>query len=275
MLIKETLSQEDITNLFSGSPAGIFKNLFGQGSPLYELNYSMSLAYYTYRSANKRVSKTYMNLVGYRDLGIDIDVNEQISRILIDKFIDKWTRVYEVLVNSQYNALENTNIVERKTGNNTNEKTYNNSFTKTGNNSDTTTYDTELENNSDTNVNETTTSNNGENNKVFGFNSVDAVDVNSSTSNSTDTVTANKNDNTEHSVETKTGTETKNFTISETDKKSGTDTDELTINESTSKMGTDVAKQDLVNKELDLRNRTTFFDIVFADIDSVMASSIY
>ena len=275
MLIKETLNAQDISNLFSGTPVGIFKNLFEQENPFYNLRYPMSMAYYTYRSANKRVSKTYTNILSYKELGADIDVNEQMTIIIKHKFIDKWTRLYNVLITSQYNPLDSVSITEQKNGNNTTEKNYNNSVTKTGNNSDTTTFDTELENNSDTNVNETTTSNNSDTNKVYGFNSVQPVNTDSSESNSTDTVTANKNDNTEHSIETKTGTETKNFTISETDAKSGTDTDEITIDESITKTGTDVAKQDLVNKELDLRNRTTFFDIVFTDIDSIMASQIY
>lgn len=291
MKMKETLTLEEKTNLFiNGEVVGIFNGMILPTDPFFNLAHSMCLGYYTVRSSNKTVSPIYEQAYEYAkevlasqgDSG-EIDKYEVIaltntligSSIIRPKFIDKWVRVYDTLITKQYDALKGFEHTEHKDGNNSDTTIYDTSVGKTGNNTDTITYDTNTEDNGKTGTKETTTINRENSADVYGFNSVSPVGDNVDTDNSTETVVGNADDNTSHNVQTKTGTDTKNFSISETENKTGTDTKKFVIDEDVTKSGRNNTGAELVEAELNLRNTQIFFDIIYKDIDSVATIPLY
>lgn len=256
----------------------------------------------------KEILKSQNELDSYNEQEIINVVNEKMgSAIIRPKFIDKWNRVYSALMTTQYDILHGFEHNETKvgdnsdtttydtsvgkTGNNSDSITYNSSNEKVGNNTDTITYDTNSEDNGSTGTKEVTTINRENSSDIYGFNSVSPVGDSADTETSTETVTGNANDNTTHNVNTKTGTETKDIVIGETISKSGSDTKNITISESENKTGTDTKNfvinetinksgrnstgAELIEAELNMRNKEIFFDIVYADIDSIATLQIY
>lgn len=316
MKMKETLTPEQRTNLFlNGEVVGIFSGLVLPTDPFYDLAHSMCLGYYTVRSANKTVSPIYEQMLEFAKENNDVGESNYItlantllgSSIIRPKFIKKWLRVYDTLITKQYDPLksfENTEHKEGnnsdtttydtsvgKTGDNTDTITYNSQNGRTGNNSDTMTYDTETEDNGKTGTKEVTTTDRKNNANVYGFNSSNPVGDTTEGEDTTETIVGNADDNTSHNIQTKTGTEkkdyvvdetvaktgtdTKNLTISETENKTGTDTKNFLIDEDITKSGRNATGAELVEAELNLRNTQIFFDIVYKDIDSVATIPLY
>ena len=245
------------------------------------------------------------------DYVVDIDFttyfNVYFGSICSRKFTDKWNRIYDALIDSQYNILFDKEYTEDKTGNNQNKDTHNTTKAKEGNNTDvmtydtnsgkqgtntnTTTFDTNVEDNGNTGTSEITTRNVSDENNVYGFNSSNAVGDTNSTETTTETVVGDADKNTSHNLQTKTGTESKEFGIDETITKTGTDsrtlgisesetytgtdTKDITISEKIVRSGRDGSGAELITEELNLRNTQLFFDIVFEDIDSVTTLQIY
>lgn len=229
------------------------------------------------------------------------------SRIIRPKYIDKWTRVYKALVTSTYDPLDdysetethkgtNTDkttydITGKKSGDDTDTTTYDLSEGKSGTNSDVTTHDVTTEENGKTGTSETTTRANEQSNDVYGFNSTSPVGDTYNNENTTETVIGDAEKNTTQNIKTKTGTESKAIGIDETTTKKGTETKTLGVDETNTKTGTENKEfgidetrtkngrhtngASLVNAELDMRSRQIFFDIVYRDIDSIIALSIY
>ena len=284
MKMKETLTPEQRTSLFlNGEVVGIFSGLVLPTDPFYDLAHSMCLGYYTVRSANKTVSPIYEQMLEFAKENSDVGESDYItfantllgSSIIRPKFIEKWLRVYDTLITKQYDALKGFEQTEHKEGNNSDTTTYDTSVGKTGNNTDTMTYDTNIEDNGKTGTKEITTTNRENSADVYGFNSSVPVGDNTDTENATETVVGNADDNTSHNVQTKTGTETKDYVVDETENKTGTDTKNFLIDEDITKSGRNATGAELVEAELNLRNTQIFFDIVYKDIDSVATISIY
>ena len=196
----------------------------------------------TLLSAQKRVSFSVSTEVYFAE--ISEDPNTAIGKNLIrPKFIDKWTRIYDTLITKQYDPLKDYDYEEHRGGNN----------------SDTTTYNISVEDNGKTGTKETVTTSRDTSNDVYGFNSSVPVGDDTSTENMTETTEGLANDNTTYNKQDKTGTDSKAFTI----------------DEDVTKSARNVSGADLVQSELNLRNKQIFFDIVYADIDSIFALSVY
>lgn len=296
MKMKETLSIEEKVELFSNQhPVGFFQTLFTQEDPFYDLAFPLCLGYYTVRSANKTVSPVYeqayeISLEILKHQGTDIsqipesefrrDVlqftnNYMGSSIIRPKFIEKWIRIYNTLINGQYDPLKGFEHTEHKSGNNSDTTTYDTSVGKTGNNNDTITYNTNTEDNGQTGTKEITTTNRDSSADVYGFNSASPVGDSTGSENETETVVGNADDNTSHNIQTKTGTERKDYSVDETVAKSGTDTKSFVVDEDVTKSGRKSTGAELVEAELNLRNTQIFFDIVYKDIDSVATIPLY
>ena len=316
MKMKETLTASEKNDLFFNSEVvGIFKSLLLPTDTFHDLAYPMCLSYYTVRSANKTVSPIYEQMIEFAKESGTVKESEYInfvnsklaSNIIRPKFIEKWNRVYDTLITKQYDVLKGFEHTEHKDGNNSDTTTYDTSVGKNGDNSDTVTYNTQngrsgtnsdtmtyntnTEDNGKTGTKETTTTNRENSADVYGFNSSSPVGDNTEAENATETVIGNADDNTSHNIQTKTGTEKKDYSIKENLTKTGTDTKKLTISETENKTGTDtkifvidedVTKSgrnntgaELIEAELNLRNTQIFFDIVFKDIDSVATIPIY
>ena len=250
MKMSETItSQQKIDMLINNQIVGLFKNLLVDTDQFYDLNYPLCVGYYTVRSANKTVAPVFEELVEYAKT-VESEFSEYElansilgSNIIRPKFIDKWNRVYELLISKQYDALKDFEHTEEHSGNN----------------SDTTTYDSTVENNGETGTKETTVTNRENSDDVYGFNSSSPVGESLNTELLNETTTGNAEDNTTHNKQVKTGTDTKVFTISE----------------NLTKSGRNISGADLIEAELDLRNRQLFFDIIYRDIDSIATISVY
>lgn len=309
MKMIETLTTQQKVDMLNGASVGIFPSMILPDDIFFDRVGDICLGYYTARSGEKTISpayEKYLELIS-QDLGVQSTAETIIGRLIRSKFLDKWNRVYEVLLSEQYNALENQYYKEHKGGENKDEKvydtevkkdgnnsdltTYNTTLKKDGSNADTTTYDTSVEDDGNTGTEEITTRESKNKSDVYGFNSLNPVGDSEDTEDATETVSGSADKNTSHNLQTKTGTENKEFTIDETqaksgtenkdlvidetERKTGTDTTNYTISEDYTKNGRDIAGAELVNMELNLRNEQIFFDIIYADIDSIATLQIY
>lgn len=341
MKLRETLTKQQTIDLLSGNVVGIFPSMILSEDAFYGKLYELCLGYYTARSGEKTISMTYERFISLIKENPEINKSpeELIGALIRGKFLDKWNRVYDVLITSQYDALNNRESTEDKTGNNQNKDTHNTTKAKEGNNTDvmtydtengrkgtntdvmtydtesgkqgtntdTTTFDTNVEDNGKTGTSETTTRNVTDENNVYGFNSSSAVGDTNSTETTSETIVGEADKNTSHNLQTKTGTESKEFDIDETITKTGTeskeigidetvkktgtdsraigisesethtgtDTTDITISEKLVKSGRDGSGAELITEELNLRNTQLFFDIIYADIDSIATLQIY
>lgn len=276
MKILETLSQAKIIDILNGNSNGIFPYIFTDISDE-KISKDLSNGYYLFHSGEKQISPYFEKVIDFttNNTNVTLSYDEIVGNYLRSMFYDKWSRVKSALLNSEYNPIENYNISEKKTADNTKTNTYNSQNNKTANNSDNTTYDVNIEDNGDTGSHEVTTRNSTQQNDIYGFNSSVAVGDDISTTDSTVTITGDKNLNTNHNINTKTGTENKAFSVDEQNSKTGSDTESDNIDESIIKTGRTDSAAELIQKELDLRDKNILFDIIYKDIDSVIALQIY
>lgn len=277
MKLLETLTKQQTIDLLSGNVVGIFPSMILSEDAFYGKLYELCLGYYTARSGEKTISMTYERLISLVNENPEINKSpeELIGALIRGKFLDKWNRVYDVLLTSQYDALNNRESTEDKTGNNQNKDTHNTTKARQGNNSDITTYDTNVEDNGKMGTSETTIRNVEDANDVYGFNSSSPVGDTYSNETTSETIVGEADKNTSHNVQTKTGTENKQFGIDESETHTGTDTTDITISEKLVKSGRDGTGAELITEELNLRNTQLFFDIIYADIDSIATLQIY
>ena len=276
MKIKETLTLEDRSRLLtSNSPVGIFSTLFSQGEELYKFLYPLCLEYYTLRSGNKTVSPLYceyIELIGIENIG---QANTLIANsVLRPKFLDKWNRIYDSL-KENYNILDNNDYKDHKTGISTDTITYGSNVSKDSNTNETFRKSETVTDNGKTGTKETTTTNKSIATDVYGFNSANPVGDNIESENGTTIVTADPNQNTSFNERVNVGNDSKEFESSDIEKKTGADVKDNIINSTITRSGRDVEGSKLIDSEISLRNKYILFDIIYRDIDSVVALQIY
>ena len=264
--------------MFNGEVVGIFPSMILSNDKFYSKLYDLCFGYYMQRSGEKTISLTYdrlLQLVNEKIYTTTETAESLIGKLIRGKFIEKWNRVYDVLISEQYNALQNQDFTEQKTGNNQNIDTYNSTKAKQGTNTDTTTYDTNVEDNGKRGTSETTTRSAEDYNNVYGFNSTSPVGDTLLNETTSETIVGEADKNTSHNIQTKTGTEAKQFGINESENHTGTDTTDISIDENVNRSGRNVSGAELINEELNLRNTQLFFDIIYSDIDSIATLKIY
>lgn len=199
----------------------------------------------------------------------------------------------------------NTNLA--RTGTDTDTISQTEALSKSGTDTVTKTFDTSLEDTGEkgTSLSEERTDTRA--NNIYGFNSQSAVGDTNGHGRSEVITQGNAEDNTTHNVELKTGDETEETdydnkqilrndetnekTLDLNDAKTGTETHAIVHGKTESKSGTDTrdldrqidtdttgrrtAASELLDKELDFRNRQIFYDIVYRDIDSIATLQIY
>lgn len=246
MKVRETLTQSQTLDLLNGQTVGFFNSAITSEDVYYNLVYDLCLGYYIERSGDKTISSAYSRLLEIENTSggqFRGSAHSVIGRMLRNKFREKWTKQYKTLLTEQYNPLNDFEYTENINRDNT----------------DTSTYDTTIINDSTKGSKVTRQYTDTDDDKIYGFNSSSGKNSNSSTSTSTETTTGLANDNTSNSEESKTGTDTKRH-IAE---------------ESKNKRGRNISASELIDAELDMRNRQIFFDIVYADIDSIVTIGVY
>lgn len=275
MKLWETLTSQQKNDLLLGNAVGFFPYLVLSNDEYYDKLYDLCLGYYTLRSGEKTISPFYDKLLSNVSSVDGKSVEEIIGSFIRSKFIDKWNRIYEALVKSQYNVLDDRDFTETKTGTNQNKDTHNITDTKSANNADTTIYDTNIEDNGKVGVHEVLIRNNENKNDVYGYNANYPVGDDVSNELVNEINISDKEKNTTFNSQKKNGTDTINHTVDESVTKTGTDTTDITINETIKNSGREISGSKLISDELNLRNTQIFFDIIYADIDSIIALAIY
>lgn len=136
MTIRETITTPTIK--------GIFFNLASSGEFDFindDNKLTLNVDYYEIRSRDKIASPMYQDMIDVHyviiDDGVLVDCDDNLvnidtsvdeilsmqSSIIINRYKDKWIRVYDALVEAEYNALDNYNMVEVETPNVTNTRT--------------------------------------------------------------------------------------------------------------------------------------------------------
>ena len=276
MKIIETLTLEDKINLLNGSTVGFFSNLILSTDSFFSQAYNLCLGYYMNNSSNKTVSPIYENVLNLiTENSINKSVNDIVAQMIRGKFIDKWERYYNALINENYEILED--IVKNETSNYTKNEVNNYTKNETSNyaKNETKTYNNTINENGKTNTDMTTSSTNEKNNDVYGFNSTAPVGSDLNYGTDTENVKGDKEKNTTENVKQKTGSDTNGTTGNDKKGTTGNDDKDTTKNETISRTGRNTSAQDLLQKELDFRSKNLFFNIVFRDIDSIIALEIY
>ena len=242
MKLLETLSNEEKISLLNGNVVGIFNNLILEGDSFYNKKYDLCLGYYFNRSGEKRISSMYEKILEIKN-NITEKPEDIIAKLIRNEFIEKWEIVYNALYKEQYSILDSNSYTE----------------TKVANNDEQITYNSKVEDNGNEATNMVTKTNNENSNDTYGFNSSSPVGNDLSYGSDTETVIGDKDSNTTHNTRDKTGNDNKN----------------ATVNENTTRNGRDVTGAELIQKELNLRNKEIFFNTIYKDIDSIATLQIY
>lgn len=174
---------------------------------------TLDLEYYFHHSGEKTISSIYEKMN-----------TTTLSFIILQKFEDKWNHIYEALKET-YNPIHNYNMEETITRDLTNSS-------------------------NGTNTNESSSTNNvNTNEKVYGFNSNEAVDSNQNNGNSNTSYSSNDS-NTKNTTYKGTESTTRNGNIGVT------------------------TSQKMLKEELEVR-MYLFYDMVMNDIDTILTLQIY
>lgn len=144
----------------------------------------LDIEYYMNHSGDKSISPLFEKLRNMDDL-TDAQVITQIAKIIVNRFEDKWKRLYSAFMESDYEPLDNYSMEEVETPNITRDST--------------TKQKTKIETETEDDTSES---------KVYGFNSADAVPNAENVRNGKTTVSGNANDNETVTQDKETGTRT-------------------------------------------------------------------
>ena len=251
-------------------PLGVFPHIFNDNDVWFDDVADMSYQYYLEHSPNKIITPTFERIID-----MNLNPNVIIGSMIRTQFISKWNKVYNSLINSQYNPLENITRTEHKIGDNTDTTTYGSSSTLIGDNTDTVTYDNKTTDINKRKYKDVVIRNTDTEDGVYGYNTQYPVGDEVGSELTNEITQGDEEHNVDTTDRTKLGTDTKSYDISETTTKDGTDTKNFGIDETTTIGGRDKSPSELIDKELSMLNKTTFNEIVFRDIDSVLTLSIY
>ena len=278
-------------------PTPQFKGIFFNLASSEEFEYinddnkkTLNIDYYDIYSREKLASQYFINnidsdyvivdtddlvLVGSNDYAVvDTtydDLYDKLSDIIINRFKNKWDRIYEVLVEKEYEALDNYNMEEIRTPNLTFQKTLNVEDKRTLDLKDERTLDLTDEKTLDLTDEKTLDLNDTTNTKTkidttsvvdtnrFGFN-----DNSASGSPYEKATTHNTASPLDNQVDT---------TLDRT----GTDTDTHTGTEKLTRKGNIgvTTSQQMLESEIRLRALYNMVTIIYNDIDKVLTSPIY
>lgn len=277
MKLLETLTIQNKIDLLNGGIVGIFKNIFSVDDKFYSQVPNMCSEYYLNWSGKKTISPIYeitLDLIA-EQTEITRSAEEIIGSNIRARYIDKWNRVYAVLVEETYTPLDDYVDSETKSGNNKDTTTYGSKTDYSSDNNNIITYNLNTTDNGKTGTKEVTTRNVENDDNVYGFNSASPVGDTFGQQTTSETVSGDAESNTNYNEQLKTGTETKKGDNTESTQKSGTDSKQNDYNETITHNGRRMSGADLVESEISLRDRRNFFEMIFRDIDSITTIQLY
>ena len=215
------------------------------------------------------------------------DIYDTLSDIIIARYKDKWNRIYNALVEGEYNVLDNYNMVEERTPDLTDTRTLDLLNTLTKNTTDERTLDLTDERTPDLHTDDKTSVNqditNNENVNRFGYNDNGATGSPYEKKTTTATGNAELNysdrdiDESGTDTNTHTGTDTMEHTGYDTSADTGTDTTTHTGTETLTRRGNIgvTTSQQMLESELKLRALYNMVIIIYDDIDKVLTNPIF
>lgn len=276
MKLIETLTNQQKIDCLTNVATSFFSTAITNEDVYNSLKSQICSGYFLNHSGSKEISPTYtriIDLVGATT--VEENAEEIIGNLIRAKFRDKWTRVYNALLNTEYNPLDDRNFTEAKTATNTDTINGTKTKTKTGTDTNTTQYDSTVTDDGKVGTHETVTRATEDSADIYGFNSDVAVGDNISQGTFNETTVGDAEQNTTYNVRTNAGTDTKTMAIDESESDTENTTKGYDINESIVNSGREDIGSNLLQAELDFRAKNIFFNIVYADIDSIVALSIY
>lgn len=270
----------------------------------------MNIDYFTFHSAEKTLLDVVENMIN----NSPSNYIDTLAKIVTMKFKNKWNSIfaslsdYQALTNYKYNEVETPNITKTKEESedksrnqeDTTTNTINAENKKVGTNTDTKQGTKESTEGTISSQKEgtdlVTTDDKERENRIYGFNSNVGVGSDEGNDTATRNITGNKEDNTIDINEDITKNEQENSTLSkninETDTKTESANKSLSsdITETNTKNTTDkesgtrekegsgyrnISPQELAQKEIELKNLYNLYNIIYEDVDSVIALGIY
>ena len=297
MKIQETITTPQKAQLIlNNTPCGIFDKLFNDNEPLYSLRTPLSTQFYLNRSGNKTVARIYEQTYTIIKEAVPEATNDMIltqvndlisTNILRPKYLDKWLRIYQVLVQEQYNALTDeeksyyreANELKSKNMNNIEDITnIDNKNMNVSDNKDTTNTN---EGESKTSIHEKRVNSNDDMSGIFGFNSSLPSKDSISESLGEEKLTAELDDNKTISTN-KTATKdvrSTNTIIDANNKQNKINKGEENYSNSFKENEIITARHkspaELLQMELDFRNKQTMMSIILKDVDEETTLKIY
>lgn len=243
---------------------------------------SMDIVYVDTSDAIYIDNEDYVGILQSND-----DIYDTLSDIIIARYKDKWDRIYNALVEGEYNVLDNYNMVEVRTPDLTDERTLDLLNTLTKNTTDERTLDLTDERTPDLHTDDKTSINqditNTENVNRFGYNDNGATGSPYEKKTTTANGTAQNNysdrdiDESGTDTNTHTGTDTMAHTGYDTSADTGTDTTTHTGTETLTRRGNIgvTTSQQMLESELKLRALYNMVIIIYDDIDKVLTNPIF
>ena len=216
---KKLIETINISDMLSNTAYGIFNKIFSIDNAgtlqwlTEDVSKQLDKTLYLQYSSEKRISDYMERMIKYEDDGLIADALTEIAKVIIERFTNKWNRLYNALVVATYEPIENYNMEEKETPDLTRTK----------------------------NVKTSVKQENG----IYGFNSA-------TPNPQTESVTSGEkldNEETEKNTGTKTLTRHGNIGVT--------------------------TNQQILTQEVELRNRTNFYNILFDDVDSIMCLLVY
>lgn len=199
---------------------------------------NIALGYYMYHSGRKKILDIYQNLIDTATGSTDDDKKDYANAIMVKILNVKYADKWsrEWAVLNNLEDVFNTKV---------------NDFTDV----DTITYGSETENDETVKTKLKTINKNNSAENTYGFNSPEPAPLTSSGDYNVETVEGSDDDNVTHSEGSKKGSD-----VRVTERKGG---------------GREGNVSDIVNKEINLREKNIMIDVIYRDIDKVVALSIY
>ena len=215
------------------------------------------------------------------------DIYDTLSDIIIARYKDKWDRIYNALVDGEYNVLDNYNMVEERTPDLTDTRTLDLLNTLTKNTTDERTLDLtdertpDLHTDDKTSVNQDMTNNESVNRFGYNDNGTNGSPYEKKTTTATGNAQNNYSDRdideTGTDTTTHSGTDTMAYTGYDTSADTGTDTTTHTGTETLTRRGNIgvTTSQQMLESELKLRALYNMVIIIYDDIDKVLTNPIF
>lgn len=228
-------------------------------------------------SGDKYISPYIERLLKLKESGTIQDINPVLCVNIVNTYKDKWNKIYDALIDSDYNPLENYDMTQVETPNIIKDKSSSFSSSKTETSSRSGTRNDSSTENEDNNSKIKTTSKGDSSTDVYGFNSVNPSPSSENDANTEVVVEGDKNDNYKTITRSGNNTESESHNSTDTVSDTGHDVETETGTRGLTRHGNIgvTTSQQMLESEIELRNKNNFYKMVLNDVSSILCLSVY